>query len=59
MQFLLRRKTKFTLQVSHVAMKQIEVDNLVAIIDEMQANYWRYTKKGKIVIVDTTTIKNG
>ena len=35
-------------------MKQIEVDSLVSMIDELQANYWRDTKKGKIVIVDTS-----
>ena len=35
-------------------MKQIKVDSLVAMIDEMQADYWRDTKKGKIVIVDTS-----
>ena len=37
-----------------MAMKQIEVDSLVSMIDELQANYWRDTKKGKIVIVDTS-----
>ena len=35
-------------------MKQTEVDSLVSIIDELQANYWKGLKKGKIIIVDTS-----
>ena len=35
-------------------LEQTEVDSLVSIIDELQANYWKGLKKGKIIIVDTS-----